>query len=375
MSPRHVLVLLLIVLAAPHHASSPEAIHLDHPDFQIEFPPGFLEPLPMTDVLSVPGVTAHQYASIRGAEICIVWYADFAAPGTALDPDTILHLGINGLRATAGMVVENEELLRLGELRGRRLWLTGRGKEEAPPVYLRQDLLVLGPRLYQLSCGGMDRATRERPDIQTFFNSFRPVARGRTGRYAIVEEEEAMANADILRSVATAWEAFATDSNAYLDGSVQSPPTPAQDVEGVIVWSDYREISYEQLRKMLTPTYIRSLPRVDAWGNPLSFAVTVSEGTDPGMWDTTTTSFDPAFQGASSAQNYLIRSLGADGRESDRGVYRPGEKTDHASDVIFGMGTLITRPAALGRIERRMEQWEAEAARVEEQLQRERLAK
>ena len=77
-----------------------------------------------------------------------------------------------------------------------------------------------------------------------------------------------------LRTVATATEAYATDANKYPDVK-----------------------SYDELRPILSPTYIRTLPEKDAWGTPFMYVVSadgqhyrfVSAGADKRFdWNATT---------------------------------------------------------------------------------------
>jgi len=104
-----------------------------------------------------------------------------------------------------------------------------------------------------------------------------------------------------MRSVATAWEARATDTNTYTAAGLTfiDPTTPiSTTVAGV-----------------LEPTYIKKCPRTDAWG----------------------TSFEV---GANSTQ-YSIESLGKDASE-DSGTTGPTTKFD--CDIIFSDGTFIEYP-------------------------------
>lgn len=100
-----------------------------------------------------------------------------------------------------------------------------------------------------------------------------------------------------MRTIATAWEARATDRNTYLVGRPGN-------------------VSYEDLRRVLEPKYVRDLPRTDGWGNPFQFI-----GKD---------------------QEYSIRALGSDHRMDAKPV--PGAITDFARDIIYTNGTFVTYP-------------------------------
>jgi type II secretory pathway pseudopilin PulG len=111
-----------------------------------------------------------------------------------------------------------------------------------------------------------------------------------------------------IRSVATAWEARATDTNSY---DVKSAAIPH---------SGRKAITPAELAHVLEPTYIRHLPRTDAWGNELQLLVS---------------DFD---QGR--ANTYSIRALGSDGRP-DRDLSLSGITKDPADDVVFSNGSFI----------------------------------
>jgi hypothetical protein len=108
-----------------------------------------------------------------------------------------------------------------------------------------------------------------------------------------------------IRTVATALEAYATDEEEY----------PADS-------------SYDSLKTLLEPTYVKVLPQKDGWGN--SFVVVVS----------------------SDRQHYRIVSPGADGTfEWDSKTIRPiapdaSEKlTEHLEDdIVYGDGQFIQVP-------------------------------
>ena len=108
-----------------------------------------------------------------------------------------------------------------------------------------------------------------------------------------------------MRSIATAWEARATDTNTYT-------------VDGV---SD-GEVSYAQLSNALSPTYIKSLPRDDEWGMP--FTLSVSGG----------------------GQAYSIKSLGANRRLDST---PEGVTTSPDADIVFSNGSFVSYPDGMQR--------------------------
>lgn len=114
-----------------------------------------------------------------------------------------------------------------------------------------------------------------------------------------------------MRSIATAWEAYATDNNSY----------NAAGAAGTLTWANYSTWSYSSLQGELQPTYIRQLPQNDGWTNPYEYAV-----------DKTT-----------KAQQYAIRSLGKDNAASNSSVYY-GQTNSFDCDVVYSMGGFVQWP-------------------------------
>lgn len=110
-----------------------------------------------------------------------------------------------------------------------------------------------------------------------------------------------------MRTIASAWEARAADVNAYTAAGFTYPAT---------------NVTYDDLAAVLTPTYARSLPRVDGWKRPFQFAV------------------------GTGVKEYAIRSLGSDGTV-DGGTITPGETTSADCDIIYANGAFITYPASV----------------------------
>ena len=104
-----------------------------------------------------------------------------------------------------------------------------------------------------------------------------------------------------IRSIATAWEARATDTNAY-NAAGLSWPTASQNVTAVEGW--------------LAPTYIKKLPVYDGWNGMFKVGVT--------------------------QLSYSIESYGAD--KSNDGSDAAGPTGDFDCDIIFSEGNFIKYP-------------------------------
>jgi type II secretion system protein G len=114
-----------------------------------------------------------------------------------------------------------------------------------------------------------------------------------------------------MRSLATAWEARATDMNKYNAAADVASGTATVAVTGA------------QLTANLTPTYIKILPAKDGWGVLYEYGA------------------DQSFGGATAAQTYMIRSYGKDGlKDSGAG----GATTQFDCDIVYSQGSFTQFP-------------------------------
>ena len=111
-----------------------------------------------------------------------------------------------------------------------------------------------------------------------------------------------------VRTIATAWEARATDLNKYNAAGVTLPGT---------------SIAVSNLNSYLAPTYVKTFPDKDGWGNQWAFLA------------------DQAWGGTTAAQQYVIISYGKDGAASS---YPGGATTNFDCDIVYGNGTFIQYP-------------------------------
>lgn len=126
-----------------------------------------------------------------------------------------------------------------------------------------------------------------------------------------------------IRTIATAWEARATDINSYSVGAEHNSRVGAS-----VRMSTERRVTAAELAGSLEPTYIRKLPRTDGWGTEFQFTT-------------------GGYEMANQAQTYTIRSLASDGR-ADRIANLSGSTTDFSDDVIYSNGSFIRYPENAG---------------------------
>ena len=124
-----------------------------------------------------------------------------------------------------------------------------------------------------------------------------------------------------MRTIATAWEARATDVNKY---------NAAGAITAITACSN--DVTKTQLSGALSPTYIKLLPNKDGWGNGLKF-----EADQP--WN------DPK-----PAQNYIVWSAAKNGDSAGAGGFdatassQGGATTNFNDDIIFSNGVFLQYP-------------------------------
>ena len=113
-----------------------------------------------------------------------------------------------------------------------------------------------------------------------------------------------------MRTMATAWEARATDINRYNAAGVTMPSGA---------------VTIDNLTTFLSPTYVKTFPRKDGWGNNWGLAA------------------DQAWGVTTAAQVYVIISYGKDGA-SQGATYSGGATTLFDCDIVYSNGTFIQYP-------------------------------
>ena len=126
------------------------------------------------------------------------------------------------------------------------------------------------------------------------------------GYFIAIDRARQKRTVNDMRTIATAWEARATDMHSYATGGYTFPDTA---------------MSADDLHAQLSPTYLREIPRYDGWSRPFDFAI------------------------SGSAKQYAIRSRGKDGAIDSGTEYTPGETPDSDCDIIYADGGFVTYPA------------------------------
>jgi type IV pilus assembly protein PilA len=114
-----------------------------------------------------------------------------------------------------------------------------------------------------------------------------------------------------MRTIATAWEARATDVNRYNAAGLTAGLANA--------------VTATALSGALTPTYIKTLPQKDGWGNAFEFGTELAFAA-----------------GGAAAQQYGILSYGRDG--AIQGTASTGGTTNFDCDIIYQNGSFVEYP-------------------------------
>lgn len=111
-----------------------------------------------------------------------------------------------------------------------------------------------------------------------------------------------------IRTIATAWEARATDTDSY------------RAAGGIITWPD-PTTDVSVIRALLVPTYVGKLPEYDGWGSLFEI-------------------------GYGDIRNYSVESLGADKLDWNDGTSAPAPvaTNDFDCDIIFSLGSFVVYP-------------------------------
>ena len=115
-----------------------------------------------------------------------------------------------------------------------------------------------------------------------------------------------------MRTIATAWEARATDVNRYNAAGV-TYPAPGN-------------ISWDNLNQYLAPSYVKSFPKNDGWSNSYAFGASQAWGASV------------------AAQAYSIESLGKDGTSGGLVAAGNTQSTNFDCDIIYSNGSFIQYP-------------------------------
>jgi type II secretion system protein G len=112
-----------------------------------------------------------------------------------------------------------------------------------------------------------------------------------------------------MRTIATAWEARATDLNKYNAAGATYPTLAVSGGVGT-------------LELYLSPTYVKTFPKTDAWGTQYAPTVSVQFAAS-----------------GTAAQEYGITSYGKDGAAES--TVRGGPTTNFDCDIIYSNGTFV----------------------------------
>jgi type II secretion system protein G len=128
-----------------------------------------------------------------------------------------------------------------------------------------------------------------------------------TAYIAAIDRTRQKKTVNDIRQIATAWESRASDVNLYT-------------VSGAAFTFPATVVAFEDLNRVLVPTYSQRLPMYDGWGHLYDY-------------------------GVAAPKQYGIRSKGRDGAVDATIV--PGETDRIDCDIIFANGAFVTYPASM----------------------------
>ncbi len=128
-----------------------------------------------------------------------------------------------------------------------------------------------------------------------------------------------------MRTIASAWEARATDLNTY---SID-PKRPTSTADTMDQFHRLERLPPAALQKALTPKYITQFPLKDGWGNDFEFRI-------------------GGYKPESGASTYVIRSVGKDRKPDARAyVHRFRPVAGFDADIVFAEGNFFQGPEGL----------------------------
>jgi type II secretion system protein G len=119
-----------------------------------------------------------------------------------------------------------------------------------------------------------------------------------------------------MRTIATAWEARATDVNKY---------NAAGAAAAAAAFVPSNVVPNASMDTMLSPTYIKSLPKNDGWGVPWVYTTDAAAAT-------------------TAAQQYAVTSYGRDGKTDGTAPSAVTSTTNFDCDIIYSQGGFIQYP-------------------------------
>ena len=139
--------------------------------FSVTLPNGFGDAQSQKQTLDSPSgpITQVTYISkSQDGSAVILGYSEFS--GTITDPDATLKSGRDSLLKSLGATAKNE---RSAEVSGHPARTFLYSATSPRLVFGRTDLVVVGPRMYQLIYLGFTQEAIQQADVQGMFSSFR----------------------------------------------------------------------------------------------------------------------------------------------------------------------------------------------------------
>jgi hypothetical protein len=163
-------VALMVAIVAGPAAAHAQAQPFENDDFSIALPAGFSEFAIQEQTIDSPSGPIVQRTFVSKDETgaaMIVTYGEM--PGTILDPEEMISGSRDSLVTSVGAQVESERSLDVDGATGRSILFAA---SSPTAIFARGDLMVTGPRLFQVIFLGFNQEQRAGDAVSSAFESF-----------------------------------------------------------------------------------------------------------------------------------------------------------------------------------------------------------
>jgi hypothetical protein len=163
-------VAFTVAVFAGSAAANAQAQPFENDDFRIALPAGFSEFAIQEQTIDSPSGPIVQRTFVSKDETgaaLIVTYGEM--PGTILDPEEMISGSRDSLVTSVGAQVETERELEINGATGRSILFAAASPTE---IFARGDLMVTGPRLFQVIFLGFNQEQRAGDAVSSAFESF-----------------------------------------------------------------------------------------------------------------------------------------------------------------------------------------------------------
>jgi hypothetical protein len=160
-------------------AGAAQAAQVKGDAFSVTLPDGFGSPQQQKQTVnsaSGPINVVTYISKASDGSAVILGYSQFS--GMIKDPDATLASGRDSLLKSLGATAKDERAVKVSGHPGRTFAYSAASPR---PIFGRTDLVVVGPRMYQLVYLGFDQESLDKADVQNMFSTFKVTEAGSGG--------------------------------------------------------------------------------------------------------------------------------------------------------------------------------------------------